>query len=128
MKYISSPYFRVVFNAGDLQAGEEKLIDFRKDTKADRRYLPFNYLVVKNLSSIDIEIVIDDNRQADPLMIPAGSIIIIDNEVFDKVRVKNVGAVANDKPIYIEAKREIKEIDILKAIAQKLGASLTIHY
>jgi len=128
MKYIESPYFRYIIEPNTFSAGEEKLIDFRKDTKADDRYLPFNYLVIKNLSSIDIEVIIDDNKQADPILIPAGTVITIENEVFEKLRLKNISIVSNDRPIYIEAKREIKEIDILKEILKMLGGKVKLSY
>jgi hypothetical protein len=118
-RYLESPYFTFIV---ELQPDEERFIDIHTEKPKSQKYGRFNYLIITNQSVADIEILIDDNTEADWIFIPAGSSIIIDNEWFDKLRIKNISPVATDKPVRIAVKRELSERVLLEEIAQKLGA------
>jgi len=119
-RYLESPFF--TFTIINLAPNQEILIDIHKEKRESQKYGKMNYLVITNPSSADIEVLIGDNREADWVFIPAGSSIIIDNEFFDKIRVKNSSSINLDKPIRIAVKRELSERILLKEIAEKLGA------
>jgi len=73
-RYLESPFF--TFTIVSLNPNEENLISVHSQKPESQKYGKMNYLIITNPSSADIEVLIDDNKEADWLFIPAGSSIV----------------------------------------------------
>lgn len=117
--FIESPIFTEEIAAAALAAGASHSVTF-EETDDEAKYLPYNHLVITNLSQQNLRMEYLPDRGK---LVPAGSIIEINKRGIRSVTITNLGSVANDAIIEIMLYRapsvdeialaQVKHLDII---------------
>lgn len=117
-RYVESPPFRYVLNAGDLPAGAIYSKDYEDAEDEEAKYLPFNLMTISNFSNQKLEVMIGDSitKVVSPL-----SVQVIEVDAIYRWRVKNIDTVNNNDIIEIILEKRLTERELLKLIAKRMG-------
>jgi len=103
-----SPIFR--FLNAELTTASQELFVFEDRDSITQKYLPFDSVVLQNLSNYDIQIYVNQNP-ADVINVPAGEIVSISRYMWALVVRNDSGSTINASEIVILASRARADAD-----------------
>lgn len=123
-RYLESPQFREVKAIGAIGALGSATEIFSKSFNdagdPEKKYLPFNLIVVTNESGQRYLLTMGDEGGGIQKTIPAGSIIEIETPAIYQWSLKNLSAIANDAPVEVVVEKVLTIRIMLKTIIRSL--------